>query len=284
VLLATQRGAGSRHLRPTPLPRSRSDSHWLDSAPPRVVLWDPVLPARERPDWGKVDMAATCSGCAMGAVPRSRRRGAPHERDGIVTWHFDRTRVDTATIVRPTDLRRSLDEPLADLAGHLSVDHAVSFSRAAQVAGLLMFRHDPGHTDTELESLRDEAQSPWAGPRPPVLAAEGTTLRVEQAEVSIHPPAEAAEPLAMTERRAPGEPPACRRRRTALVPRAVASSTVNRLPRGRFSSHSLVSARVVVDRDLRCRSLPGRTRARSQSCEMPAAVAAASTSTSDAVA
>jgi hypothetical protein len=44
-------------------------------------------------------------------------------------------------------------------------------------------------------------------------------LRVEQAEVNIHPPAEAAEPLAMTERRAPGEPPACRRRRTALAPR-----------------------------------------------------------------
>jgi hypothetical protein len=63
-----------------------------------------------------------------------------------VTWHFDRTRVDTATIVRPTDLRRPLDEPLADLAGHSSVDHAVSFSRAAQMAGLLMFRHDPGHS------------------------------------------------------------------------------------------------------------------------------------------
>ena len=83
--------------------------------------------------------------------------------------------------------------------GHSSIDHAVSFARAAQVERLLMFHHDPSHTDTELESLRDEAQSLWAGPRPPVLAAEGMTLRLEPAEVSIDPPAEAAEPLAMTE-------------------------------------------------------------------------------------
>ena len=83
--------------------------------------------------------------------------------------------------------------------GHSSIDHAVSFARAAQVERLLMFHHDPEHTDTELESLRDEAQSLWTGRQPPVLAAEGVTLRLKQAEVSIDPPAEAAEPLAMTE-------------------------------------------------------------------------------------
>jgi ribonuclease BN (tRNA processing enzyme) len=83
--------------------------------------------------------------------------------------------------------------------GHSSIDHAVSFARAAQVERLLMFHHDPSHTDTELESLRDEAQSLWAGPRPPLLAAEGMTLRLERSDVSIDPPAGAAEPLAMTE-------------------------------------------------------------------------------------
>ncbi len=83
--------------------------------------------------------------------------------------------------------------------GHSSIDHAVSFARAAQVERLLMFHHDPGHTDMELESLRDEAQSLWTGRQSPVLAAEGMTLRLEQAEVSIDPPAEAAETLAMTE-------------------------------------------------------------------------------------
>jgi phosphoribosyl 1,2-cyclic phosphodiesterase len=83
--------------------------------------------------------------------------------------------------------------------GHSSIDHAVSFARAAQVERLLMFHHDPSHTDTELEVLRDEAQSLWAGPRPPMLAAEGMTLRMERAEVTIDPPAGATEPLAMTE-------------------------------------------------------------------------------------
>ena len=83
--------------------------------------------------------------------------------------------------------------------GHSSIDHAVNFARAAQAQRLLMFHHDPGHTDSELESLRDEAEALWAGPQPPVLAAEGMTLRLVQAEVSIDPPAEAAEPLALTE-------------------------------------------------------------------------------------
>ena len=55
---------------------------------------------------------------------------------------------------------------------------------------------------------------------------------------------------------------------------------VRRLSRRSLSSHSLVSIRVVSDRDLRCRVLSGRTRVRSQICAMPVVVAAANTLTS----
>jgi len=85
--------------------------------------------------------------------------------------------------------------------GHSSIDHAVTFAVAAQVDRLVMFHHDPAHTDTELESLRDEAQALWVGRHPPVLAAEGMELRLGPEGVAIDSPssAEPSQPVPLSD-------------------------------------------------------------------------------------
>lgn len=72
--------------------------------------------------------------------------------------------------------------------GHSSIDHAVVFASAAHVDRLVMFHHDPAHSDLELESLLDEARSSWVGRELPVLAAEGMILELGPTGVAIHSP------------------------------------------------------------------------------------------------
>ena len=69
--------------------------------------------------------------------------------------------------------------------GHSSVDHALAFASAAEVEQLVMFHHDPAHSDRELETLLDVARSSWPGRRPPVLAAEGMVLHLDPSGVTI---------------------------------------------------------------------------------------------------
>ncbi len=61
--------------------------------------------------------------------------------------------------------------------GHSSVAHAVAFARAAQVERLVLFHHDPLHTDDQLRSLEARARALWGDEgRPPELAYEGMEL------------------------------------------------------------------------------------------------------------
>jgi phosphoribosyl 1,2-cyclic phosphodiesterase len=85
--------------------------------------------------------------------------------------------------------------------GHSSIDHAVTFAQAARVDHLVMFHHDPAHTDTELEFLLDHGQSLWAGGQPPVLAAEGMVLHLNPAGVAIDASTStpASQPLRLSE-------------------------------------------------------------------------------------
>jgi ribonuclease BN (tRNA processing enzyme) len=64
--------------------------------------------------------------------------------------------------------------------GHSSIADAVTFARSAGVEELVLFHHDPLHTDADLEELQARAAALWdgAGARPPALAREGTTLPV----------------------------------------------------------------------------------------------------------
>jgi phosphoribosyl 1,2-cyclic phosphodiesterase len=64
--------------------------------------------------------------------------------------------------------------------GHSSVAHAVAFSEAVRAKRLVLFHHEPNHSDRRLEELEDRARE-LAGVDipPPVLAREGMTLELE---------------------------------------------------------------------------------------------------------
>jgi phosphoribosyl 1,2-cyclic phosphodiesterase len=63
--------------------------------------------------------------------------------------------------------------------GHSSVAHAVAFGRLAAVRRLVLFHHDPLHTDDQLRSLEARAQELWGDEgMAPELAREGTTLQI----------------------------------------------------------------------------------------------------------
>jgi phosphoribosyl 1,2-cyclic phosphodiesterase len=68
--------------------------------------------------------------------------------------------------------------------GHSAISHAVAMGRRALVGQLVLFHHDPGHSDDELEVLLARAVELWAGaPNPPVLAFEGMELALDAAPV-----------------------------------------------------------------------------------------------------
>jgi phosphoribosyl 1,2-cyclic phosphodiesterase len=61
--------------------------------------------------------------------------------------------------------------------GHSSVAHAVQFARLAQVGRLLLFHHDPTHSDTDLDRIAEHARELWGDDgAQPQLAFEGLHL------------------------------------------------------------------------------------------------------------
>jgi ribonuclease BN (tRNA processing enzyme) len=61
--------------------------------------------------------------------------------------------------------------------GHSTVDHAVTFARAAGVDRLVLFHHDPWHSDDDLVGLEAHARGMWgADGVPPELAYEGMEI------------------------------------------------------------------------------------------------------------
>jgi phosphoribosyl 1,2-cyclic phosphodiesterase len=82
--------------------------------------------------------------------------------------------------------------------GHSSIDHAVAFALASNVHRLVLFHHDPGHTDAHLEIMCAEAAAKWtADSPPPVLAAEGTTFTMGPEGVSLERASEHDRPLSL---------------------------------------------------------------------------------------
>jgi phosphoribosyl 1,2-cyclic phosphodiesterase len=63
--------------------------------------------------------------------------------------------------------------------GHSSISQAVSFGSIAGVGRLLLFHHDPLHTDDDLDAHQAHARALWQGSgAPPELAFEGMEVRV----------------------------------------------------------------------------------------------------------
>jgi phosphoribosyl 1,2-cyclic phosphodiesterase len=57
--------------------------------------------------------------------------------------------------------------------GHSSVDDAVAFARIVEARRLVLFHHDPGHDDAELERLEAQARSVAGEALEPTLGREG---------------------------------------------------------------------------------------------------------------
>jgi phosphoribosyl 1,2-cyclic phosphodiesterase len=64
--------------------------------------------------------------------------------------------------------------------GHSSVSDAIAFARAARARRLLLFHHEPRHSDHALERLEDRARelAETDGLEPPALAREGMVVDV----------------------------------------------------------------------------------------------------------
>lgn len=63
--------------------------------------------------------------------------------------------------------------------GHSSVAQTVAFARLARARQLILFHHDPHHTDRDLVELQARARELWdGGDEPPELAREGETIEI----------------------------------------------------------------------------------------------------------
>lgn len=66
--------------------------------------------------------------------------------------------------------------------GHSSVEQAVTFARVSKARRLVLFHHDPDHSDEDLELLLSRAERLWGDEgEPPLLAYEGMELELSAA-------------------------------------------------------------------------------------------------------
>jgi len=61
--------------------------------------------------------------------------------------------------------------------GHSSIEHVVTLARRAEVERLILFHHDPYHSDAELEVIEASARDMWGSDgTPPCLAFDGMEI------------------------------------------------------------------------------------------------------------
>ena len=72
--------------------------------------------------------------------------------------------------------------------GHSSVAHVIGYATLVGVRQVVLFHHDPGHSDEDLEALHARACELWGDrPLPPLLAYEGMTLDIADVPVQQVP-------------------------------------------------------------------------------------------------
>jgi phosphoribosyl 1,2-cyclic phosphodiesterase len=72
--------------------------------------------------------------------------------------------------------------------GHSCIEHAMAFARKAKVGTVVLFHHDPYHTDDDLDALLGEARRSWYGADEELcLAHEGMTIVLDEAGVRLSP-------------------------------------------------------------------------------------------------
>jgi phosphoribosyl 1,2-cyclic phosphodiesterase len=65
--------------------------------------------------------------------------------------------------------------------GHSSIEHVLTFAQMARVKRVVLFHHDPLHTDVDLEALLERALQLWKGP------AQAIELAYEGMEIALSP-------------------------------------------------------------------------------------------------
>jgi phosphoribosyl 1,2-cyclic phosphodiesterase len=70
--------------------------------------------------------------------------------------------------------------------GHSAVGHVVAFAQKTDVDHLVLFHHDPGHTDAEMDAQVDEARRLWGDSSHRVCSAwDGMVIDLEPAGVAL---------------------------------------------------------------------------------------------------
>ena len=110
----------------------------------------------------------------------------PDHEPALAGTFGDRTRdwISGGSIAEDVDLllhdAQYFDEEYDDHLGwgHSSVGGAVEFAEAVGARRLVLFHHDPTHSDSTLEKMEAEARSNESDHSPPVLAREGMVLEL----------------------------------------------------------------------------------------------------------
>ena len=71
----------------------------------------------------------------------------------------------------------------------------MDFARSAGVHQLVLFHHDPSHTDADLEVMAADAPAHWDGADAPRLAADDMVVDLEPGRVSFSSVEEPERPL-----------------------------------------------------------------------------------------
>jgi phosphoribosyl 1,2-cyclic phosphodiesterase len=105
--------------------------------------------------------------------------GEPHDSDGLSGYGLA---LDASILLHDAQYLET-EYPVRVGWGHSSVAHAVAFASAARAQRLVLFHHDPLHSDDDLTELEARAAELWLGVQRPELAREGMRLGYGQ-EVS----------------------------------------------------------------------------------------------------
>lgn len=71
--------------------------------------------------------------------------------------------------------------------GHSAISHTVAFAQRCEVRRLMMFHHEPRHSDAQLEALRESVLADWTRTHDEsdlVIAAEGVEVEVGAGDVA----------------------------------------------------------------------------------------------------
>jgi ribonuclease BN (tRNA processing enzyme) len=69
--------------------------------------------------------------------------------------------------------------------GHSAIGHVVAFAQKAEVARLVLFHHDPYHTDAELELLNEDACRSWGSDGKECVSSAWEGMSIEISPDSI---------------------------------------------------------------------------------------------------